>query len=391
VEFSPPDNADDFRTEVRTFFAEAFPDHLRSVRFERPHDPGFYKAVSAWQLEHLAGRDVYEVSAFYQEAALAGISLQSYIPTRMIAETLRTVGTDEQRSELVPRLLGGDYLVALGLSEPDAGSDLAAARTRAERDGDDWVINGQKMFTSNAQHATHVFLLTRTNPAAPKHEGLTVFLVPIDATGVEVRPVETLAYHPTNMTFYNDVRVPDTARIGDIDGGWDVMKVALGREQSGEGSTDFAELMRRAVAWATETPGPDGRMIDDVSVRERLARAMIDLEVASLLTGRSLWATANGIPREPGWGQGAKLYETEGFARASADVLAMVGPSGVIPYEEEETVGAGWFNYCFRDAPVHLFGGGVSEVMREVIAERRLRLPRNRPTPTPAERTRGPE
>jgi len=383
MEFSRPAHADEFRAEARRFFAETFPAELRGLRFERPHDPAFFKAVSLWQLEHLAGRDSYEVGAFYDEAARAGIELTSYIPTRMMAETLEAVGTPQQKNEIVPHLRGGDYLVALGLTEPDAGSDLAAARTRAVRDGEEWVINGQKIFTSNAQHATHIFLLTRTNTEVPKHKGLTVFLVPVDAPGVEVRPINTLAYHPTNMTFYTDVRVPDASRIGDLDAGWTVMKVALSREQSGEGSTDLLELLRQAQIWAESTESPaGGRMIDDLTVRERLSRAAIDLEVASLLAARSSWATSTGIPKDPGWGPGSKLYETEAYARAAGDFMAMVGSAAVIPYEEEGTVSSGWFNYCFRDAQVRTLGGGSSEVMREIIAERRLGLPRSRPKAT---------
>jgi alkylation response protein AidB-like acyl-CoA dehydrogenase len=380
VEFSRPDHADQFREQAREFFATRFPDHLRRLRFERPHDPAFYRAVSEFQQEHLTGRDTYEVGAFYEEAAKAGIELTSYIPTKMIAQTLEELGTVEQQRDVVPGMLGGDYLVALGLSEPDSGSDLAAARTSAVRDGDEWQINGQKIYTSNAQHATHIFLLTRTNTEVPKHKGLTVFLVPIDAPGVEVHPIETLAYHPTNMTFYNDVRVPDSARIGEVDGGWDVMKFTLGREQSGEGSTDLPALVRQAALWAEQTEAADGnRMIDDPMVRERLARAAIDLEVATLLARRSGWATANDITKDPGWGPGSKLFETEAYVRAAADFFAMVGPEALIPYEEEGTVAGGWFNYCFRDAPLRTIGGGASEVMREIIAERRLGLPRARP------------
>ena len=380
VEFSIPPHAAEFREEVRAFFAEAYPAQLRGRRFERPHDRAFFKAVSRWQQEHLANRDAYEVTVFYQEAARWGIDLTNYAPTRMIAETLDQVGTERQKAEFVPHLRDGDYLIALGLTEPEAGSDLASARTRAVRDGDQWIINGQKIYTSNAQHATHVFLLTRTNLEVPKHKGLTVFLVPIDAPGVEVRPVHTLAYHHTNMTFYTDVPVPDWYRVGEADGGWDIMKVALSREQSGEGSTDLGELVRQATLWAEEADGPGGsRTIDDPAVRERIARAAIDLEVASLLAQRSAWATANGVPKDPGWGPGSKLFETEAYARAAAGFFSMVGPAAVIPFEEQGSVSGGWFNYCFRDSPVRLIGGGVSEVMREIIAERRLGLPRTRP------------
>ena len=380
MEFLDPPEAADFRERVRAFFAQTYPEELRGRRFERPHDKEFFRAVLRWQAEHLAGRDAYETSAFFQEAAQAGIELTTHAPTRMIAETLEDIGTDQQKTDVAPRMRDGDYLIALGLTEPDAGSDLAAARTRAVLQGDEWVINGEKIYTSNAQHATHVFLLTRTNTEAPKHKGLTVFLVPIDTPGVEVRPLHTLAYHHTNMTLYRDVHVPDSARIGEVDGGWDVMKVALSREQAGEGSTDLHELVRQAILWAEESKAPDTRrMIDDPIVRQRIARAAIDLEVATLLAQRSAWATATGVPKNPGWGPGSKLFETEAYARAAADFFAMVGPAAVIPFEEEGAVSQGWFNYCLRDSPVRLIGGGVSEVMREIIAERRLGLPRARP------------
>jgi alkylation response protein AidB-like acyl-CoA dehydrogenase len=381
MEFSAPTQAEQSRTEAQEFLAAAYPDELRRRRFERPYDKQFHQALQAWKREHLVSGDPYETSAFYREAAASGIDQTSFLPTEMIAETIADLGTDEQRRDIVPKMRAADYLVALGLTEPDAGSDLAAARTRAVRDGDEWVIDGQKIYTSNAQHATHVFLLTRTNTEVRKHKGLTVFLVPIDTPGVEVRPVHTLAYHHTNMTFYTNVRVPDSCRIGDVDGGWEVMKIALGREQGGEGSTDLPELVRQAIEWAEETDGEaDGRMMDDPVIRERIARAAVDLEVATLLAQRSSWATANQIPRNPGWGPGSKLFETEAYSRAAADFFAMAGPAAVVPFEEDGTVRDGWFNYTFRDAPVRLIGGGVSEVMREIIAERRIGLPRARPT-----------
>jgi 3-oxocholest-4-en-26-oyl-CoA dehydrogenase alpha subunit len=381
MEFSVPENLGEFRERVRTFLAENFPDELRAKRFERPHDPDFYKAVSKFQQEHLPNRNPYEVSAFYEEVAQAGVDLLTYIPTRLIAETLQDIGTERQKAEDVPRMLGGEYLVALGLTEPDSGSDVAAARTRAVRDGDGWVINGQKMYTSNAQHATHIFLLTRTNVDVPKREGLTVFLVPVDSPGLEVRKLRTLTYHGTNMTYYTDVRVSDQCRIGEVDGGWEVMRVALGREQGGEGSTDIHEVVRQAFLWAQTAKDDEGmpRVRSDV-VRERLARAAVDLQVTNLLIQRAAWASANKIPKEPGWGPGAKLFETEAYARVSADLFGLVGPAAVIPFEEKGTVAKGWFNYCFRDSPQRIIAGGASEVMRDIIAERRLGLPRARPS-----------
>jgi alkylation response protein AidB-like acyl-CoA dehydrogenase len=381
MEFSVPERSDEFRQLVRTFLAENFPDELRARRFERPHDPEFYRAVSHFQQEHLADRDPYEVGVFNEEVAQAGIDLLTYIPTRLIAETLRDIGTPRQQAEDVPRMMGGEYLVALGLTEPDSGSDVAAARTRAVREGDGWVINGQKMYTSNAQHATHIFLLTRTNVDVPKREGLTVFLVPVDSPGLEVRMLRTLTYHGTNMTYYTDVHVSDENRIGEVDGGWEVMRVALGREQGGEGSTDIHEVVRQAFLWAQTAQDDDGRLrVENAVVRERLARAAVELEVTNLLISRAAWASANHIPKDPGWGPGAKLYETEAYARVSADLFGLIGPSAVIPFEENGTVAKGWFNYCFRDSPQRIIAGGASEVMRDIIAERRLGLPRARPS-----------
>jgi alkylation response protein AidB-like acyl-CoA dehydrogenase len=196
-----------------------------------------------------------------------------------------------------------------------------------------------------------------------------------------VRPLHTLVYHHTNMTYYTDVRVDDSCRIGDVDDGWEVMKVALSQEQAGEGSTDLHELVRQAILWAEDTGDGDGsRRIDDPIVRERLARASIDLEVATLLAQRSGWASVNDVQRDPGWGPGSKLFETEAYSRWSTDFFAMVGPAAVIPFEEQGTVSHGWFNYCYRDAPQRIIAGGASEVMRDIIAERRLGLPRARPS-----------
>ena len=143
----------------------------------------------------------------------------------------------------------------LGFTEPESGSDVAAAQTRAVRDGDEWVINGQKMFTTNAQEADYVFMLTRTNPDVPKHQGLTTFLVPLRQPGVEIQPVHTLSGERTNLTFYSDVRVDDSLRIGEVDGGWDVMKVGLTLERAGDQGGESIRLLAAMEEWATDDGG----------------------------------------------------------------------------------------------------------------------------------------
>ena len=202
----------------------------------------------------------------------------------LVARTLERVGTDAQRAEVVPRIHSGEILVCLGYSEPDSGSDVAAAKTRARRDGDEWVISGQKMFTTLAHESAYVFLLTRTNTDVPKHRGLTMFLVPMGSAGIEVRAMYSLGGERTNVTFYNDVRVPDAARVGEVDGGWDVMAVALAFERQPAANGETRRLFERALALARESGA-----IDEPVVRDRLHRVAIDVEVGRLL-GERLWS-----------------------------------------------------------------------------------------------------
>ena len=306
---------------------------------------------------------------------------------------MAAVGTQEQKEKILPQMLDGTYIAVLGYTEPDSGSDAAAAKTRAVRDGDDWVINGQKMFTSNAHLGTHVFLLTRTNTEVPKHKGLTMFLVPIDTPGVEVREIQTLRHHRTNMTYYTDVRIPDFYRIGDIDGGWAVMRVALDFEHSsgkkydtelqvlkkaqsalGSGSR-LHTLLEATLEWARTAKRDDGSaVIDDPSVRQRLARVAMEVEVARLLGGRN-----DEVAKLAGVGNGTKLYGSEATLRAAADLLDLAGPIGLVQHTDAEAIAGGWPEYSFRDSVVGTIAGGSSEVQRDVIAERRLGLKRMKP------------
>ena len=225
----------------------------------------------------------------------------------------------------MPRILAGEVMCCLGYSEPDAGSDVAAVATKAVRDGDHWVIDGQKMFTTMAHEAHYVFLLARSNPDVPKHKGLTMFLVPMDTPGIEITPVETMGGERTNITFYNDVRVPDSARVGEVDAGWSVMHAALVYERT---SANWGEpapprgVRRRVVARA---PTPDGRRpFDDPAVRAALARATTELEVGRLLLFRAAWLSSLGeMPQVEG--SMAKLHITEAFVRASAVLLEVLG------------------------------------------------------------------
>jgi alkylation response protein AidB-like acyl-CoA dehydrogenase len=322
-------------------------------------DPGFARAV-------------------FQEIFRLGLHLDGWLSTQMVLNTVSHVGTDEQKRDMLSAGARGEMVIALGYTEPSCGSDVAAAKTRAVRDGGEWVINGSKMFTSTAQEASHVFLLTRTNADVPKHRGLTMFMVPLDLPGVEIRPVHTLGGQRTNATFYSDVRIPDRLRIGPVDGGWGVMRVALIYER-GLGSPPAGPTWAdRGAEWARSARKDDGSpVIEDLVVRERLAKIAIDSEMARLLTMRVAWAVETGaMPALEGAVH--KLFSTESVQQHLAGLLDLIGEDAVIQDPTSDSFPQAVEN-SFRKAVFSTIAGGSSEVMREIIAERALGLPRNRP------------
>ena len=295
MEFFLSNEYDQLREKAARFFAEAVPDDLRGRRFEWPFDWEFNGQLAQWRQENLSEGDVFQQMAFDEEADRAGIDLTYLHPTMAVERVLGAVGTTEQKEEYLPKIQAGEILFSLGYTEPDSGSDVAAAKTRAVRDGDEWIINGQKIFTSHAQFSTFIFLLTRSNVEVPKHDGLTLFIVPREAPGVEVRSIRTLAYHPAAMTFYSDVRVPDANRVGDVDGGWAVLRLALSLERSSSHSF-LGNLLDAMLQWVVDAKNGNGESLkDDPVVRERLARMAIDHEVSNLLTYRAAsWMLSQG-------------------------------------------------------------------------------------------------
>jgi alkylation response protein AidB-like acyl-CoA dehydrogenase len=334
--------------------------------------------AAGWPQEY-GGSDVDPAlaEAIFQEIAGFGLRMDGWITTWMVARTILHVGSEELKREVVPAALRGEVIIVLGYTEPSCGSDVAAAKTRAERDGGGgWIINGSKMFTSTAHEASHVFLLTRTSPDKPKHRGLTLFLVPMDADGVQCQPIHTLGGQRTNATYYGDVRVPDSARVGEVDGGWGVMRVALVYERQGSTPRSGPTLAEQFAAWAQQ-PGPDsGALYDAPATREALARIAIDDEVGRLLSLRVGWITEQGgLPGVEG--AMAKLFSTEAAQRHHAALLDLLGADGVLTGPGAPL--AGLVEHEFRNSVVSTIYGGASEILREIVAERRLELPRSRP------------
>ena len=321
--------------------------------------------------------------AIFHQIGRHGISLDAWITTTMVCRTILQTGSASLQKEIIGAAISGRVLIALGYSEPGSGSDAAAATTRAVPDGAYWIVNGQKMFTSIAEHASHVFLLTRTDPSAPKHRGLTMFLVSTQAPGYECRSIDTLGGVRTNATFYTDVPVPDAMRVGHVNGGWDVMRVALVYERSGEipgnsgGNLEMegSALDQRVATWCAGQLDSAGRpRLMEPSVRERLARIAIDREVSRLLSLRATWATETGSLSGIE-GSARKLFGTEAAQRAHWDLLDIIGPEAVLRRGADAPLD-GEVEEGFRMGVVNTIRGGSSEVLRDLIAERQLGLPR---------------
>jgi alkylation response protein AidB-like acyl-CoA dehydrogenase len=338
--------------------------------------------AAGWPAEYGgSGVDPNFARAVFDECSRRGLRADGWATTAMVLHTIEHVGTEEQKRRFIGGALRGEMLIALGYSEPDCGSDVAAAKTTAARDGAEWVINGQKMFTSTAQVCSHVFLLTRTNPAVPKHQGLTLFLVPTECPGYDRQPIYTLGGQVTNATYYTDVRVDDSDRIGGVDDGWSVMNVALVYERGVAGQTSLEQTLARDLAeWARQARRVDATSVwQDPLVAERIGRMAVEEEVTKLLGQWVQWGVDQG--NLPGVeGSMRKLFYTEADQRRYSDALDILGVAGVLAPGAFGAPGGGRFELDFRNAVVTTVYAGTSEILRDIIAQRGLGLPRTRRT-----------
>jgi alkylation response protein AidB-like acyl-CoA dehydrogenase len=386
MDFRLPAEAEAFRSRLRAFLDEHMTEALeeRMYRNGVSHDDEFTAGLAERGLltVGLSERDGDEAANRFEnhvhkhELGRADAPYYANGTTSMVASLITRFGTEAQRREILPPARRGEIVIVLGFSEPESGSDVASAQTRAVRDGEEWIINGSKMFTTNAHIADYVFLLTRTNPDVAKHKGLTTFLVPMKQPGVEVQAVYTLSGERTNITFYNDVRVADAWRIGEVDGGWRVMTASLQDEHSAGFGCRIERLLEEAEAWARESTDADGRLrIGDPDVRERLARCATDVEVSLLLERRGVWMAANGVMPEAE-GPMSKLFSSEAFERAAQDLFELVGPDALRSYLEPTAPRRGRIEHALRFSLGTTIYGGTSEVQRNIIASRGLDLPR---------------
>ena len=386
MHFQSAPETEAFRAGVREHLAEVMTPEFeeRIYRSGVSHDDDFAKGLvdhgyfaPSWPAE-LGGQDrnAWEDQALKEELMRTDAPVYLSETTRMVASIIRQVGTQTLRERILPGALAGDITVALGFTEPECGSDVAAAATRAVRQGDDWIINGSKMFTTNGHIADYVFLLARTSPDKPKHKGLTMFLVPTDTDGFEAQAVWTLSGERTNITFYSDVRVADEWRIGDVDAGWQVLGLSLQDEHASGWGPHIARLLHHAEAWATDTAATDGSPpITKTDVRRRITRVAMELEVSMLLQRRCVWMAENGLA-PVAEGPMSKVFSTEALVRASQDMVELVGPDAMRSHYEPTAPERGRFEHLLRFSLGTTIYAGTSEVQRTIIAQRGLGLPR---------------
>jgi alkylation response protein AidB-like acyl-CoA dehydrogenase len=294
----------------------------------------------------------------------------------MIGPALMKFGTEEQRADLVPKIWSGEITCALGYSEPDAGSDLASLRTRAVRDGDEYVINGSKIWSSNAHRTTHVWLACRTDPDVPKHRGISIFIVPLDTPGITIRPIWVMSGHRTNEVFYDDVRIPASALVGEENRGWYIMANALDHERVTIGVNNYIDLVRTfedSMSYLRERR-PD--LLADPQARLRLAEIKLDIHALRAL----LYACSDKIARGEAPSKEAsmsKVWATELRYRMSSALMDMLGRPGVQAKGSAEPAALGGrIEQMFRHAAQARFTGGANELQKTIIAERGLGLPR---------------
>jgi alkylation response protein AidB-like acyl-CoA dehydrogenase len=320
-------------------------------------------------------RGAAELRVLTEELERRGLPADGLGMTMLVARVLLQTGSEALKQTVLPRAIAGESLICLGYTESHGGSDVASARTTAVPDGNRWVINGHKMFTTLAHEADYVFLLTRTAPDGPKHRSLTLFLVPMGTPGIEVQPVWTIGDVRTNATYFSDVVVDDSARVGDVNGGWSVLGLALQMERTGQAPDD--RLLTGAIEAARTARNPAGRpLLGDPTVRERLVRILIDREVAGLLRQRARWIEQQGSASLVE-GSMYKLFSAETQVRAANDLLDLFGSEALLERSEPQAVSGGELAHEFRHSIVVPIYGGSSEVQRRIIAERGLGLPRS--------------
>jgi len=372
------------QSELRAYFATLIAPDEREQMLTQRHGAVYRDVVRrmgrdgwlgvGWPAEY-GGRGFGQVEQqiFVNEAALADIPLPA-VTLQTVGPTLMACGSQEQKDFFLPRILAGELHFAIGYTEPAAGTDLASLTTRAVRDGDSYVVNGQKIFTTGGHDADYIWLACRTDPDAPKHKGLSILIVDTSDPGYSWTPIITHdGAHHVNATYYADVRVPVSMRVGAENGGWQLITAQLNHERVMLGPSGRIGVLRAQVReWAATHQGPDGSpLLAQPDVRRALARAGAAERVNELLN----WQVAVAETVDVADASATKVFGSEQVQQLGAELVEVVRRHGDLADEQTAEL-ARWLDVQTKRNTVMTFGGGVNEVQRELIAMAGLKLPR---------------
>jgi len=333
-----------------------------------------------WPVEHGGqGRPATDQFIFFDEVQRAEAPFP-FVTVNTVGPTIMRFGTDEQKARFLPGILAGEINFAIGYTEPEAGTDLASLRTKATRDGDEYVIDGAKVFTSGANQADYIWLACRTDADAPKHKGISIILVPTASAGFSWTPIVTVGDNVTTATFYDGVRVPVANLVGAENEGWRMITNQLNHERVGLAALGGrAEQLYEDVLGLARTtpaaPSSEERLIDVPWVQLDLARCHARLEAMRLLNWRMAVEASSG-ELSPADSSAVKVYGTETHVEVYRLLLGVVGAAGYLRQGSPGAVLRGHLERAARAAQINTFGGGVNDVQRDIVAAAGLRMAR---------------
>jgi alkylation response protein AidB-like acyl-CoA dehydrogenase len=373
------------RTDIRAYFADLMtPEVEAEVAEGETGGPACLEAVRkmgrdgwlgiGWPTEYGGqGRTDVEQFIFFNEAWRVGAPIP-FLTINTVGRTIMEYGSEEQKQAFLPKILAGELHFSIGYTEPSAGTDLASLTTRADRDGDQWVINGQKIYTSLASYADYIWLAARTDQEASKHRGISIFLVPTTDPGFSYSKISTMVNASTYNTFYDDVRVGDEAVVYGVNRGWDLIINQLNYERVSLGPPGMVErIFEEVLAWAQGTKLADGRRVADQEwVQLNLARVHAKLEFVKLIN----WKVAAAGGTNVADSSATKVFATEFYTEAYRLLMEILGPVAYLQRESPGAMLAGRIERAFQGCLILTFGGGVNEVQRDLIALFGAGLPR---------------
>ncbi len=377
IDFTPEQKA--FRDEMRAYFEKLVtPAVLEEMKDSEGGGPEFRAAMKQMGRDGLLGigwpeeyggqaRSSIEQMIFSDECQRAGFPLP-FLTLNTVGPTIMQFGSEEQKKFFLPKILAGEIFFCIGYSEPGAGTDLASLQSRAVKDGDEWVINGQKVFTSLANYADYVWLAVRTDPDAPKHKGISMIIVPTAAEGFRLTPTPTVGGIATNTTYYDDVRVPLENLVGPENGGWGLIVNQLNHERVSLMNYGTMERNLQMVTdWARKTERDGKRVIDEPWVQQNLAKVKARVSVLRVMNWKQAWALTRGN-LHPADASAVKVFGSEFNIEGYRLLGEVLGANGVIRRDSPEAAIMGRIEMMYRSMLILTFGGGTNEVQRDIIA-----------------------